>query len=72
MSIWNYLLLLKLRQEPQATSPLTQAGRAEVAQTRGLHPSTLATLPNISTGKLLPAKIMSIISPAPSPRPAEN
>lgn len=79
-SIWNYLLLLKLRQKWQATPPLTQAGcahctlppGAEVAQTGRLHPSALATLPSISSGKWLPAKMMPFISPTPFPRPPEN
>lgn len=71
-SIWNYLLLLKLRQKPQATSPITQAGCTEVAQTRGLHPSTPTTLTSISSGKSLPAKMMPLVSSALFPRPAEN
>lgn len=71
-SIWNYLLLLKLRQKPQATSPLTQVGCTEVAQTRRLHPSPPTTLWSISSGKLLPAKMMPVISPALFPTPAEN
>lgn len=34
-SIWNYLLLLKLRQKPQATSPLTQQGMQRLSKWEG-------------------------------------
>lgn len=38
---------------------------------RGLHPSAPATLPRVSSGKLLPSRTMPF-SPTPFPRPAEN